>query len=99
MSVMLDTLNAITGWDWSMDDMLQAAERIFTLQRLLNVKYGVERKDDTLPKVIFEPSTEGSRAGKYPHDFEAALDRYYALRGWDENGIPKQEKVAALGIS
>jgi aldehyde:ferredoxin oxidoreductase len=99
MTVMLESLNAITGWDWSMEDMLQAAERIFTLQRLVNVKYGVDRKDDTLPKVIFEPSAKGSRAGKCPHDFEAALDRYYTLRGWDENGMPKSEKILELGIS
>lgn len=85
MTVMLDTLNAITGWEWSMEDLLQTAERVFTLQRLVNVKYGIDRKDDTLPQVIFEPSSEGSRAGKFPHDFDIALDRYYNLRGWDEN--------------
>jgi len=98
MTVMLDSINAITGWEWTMEDMLQTAERIFTLQRLVNVKYGIDRKDDTLPAIIFKPSEEGSRAGKYPHDFDAALDRYYDLRGWDKNGIPTQGTIDSLGV-
>jgi aldehyde:ferredoxin oxidoreductase len=27
------------------------------------------------------------------------LPEYYALRGWDEKGIPKPEKLAELGLS
>lgn len=95
---MLDTMNALTGWDWSMEDMLKTGERIFTLQRMVNVKYGIDRKDDTLPPTMFKASEEGGRAGKAPHDFDAALDRYYTLRGWDNTGIPTQETITALGI-
>ncbi len=98
LSDMLDTVNAITGWGWTMKQMLETGERVFTLQRLVNVKYGIDRKDDTLPAIIFKPSNEGSRKGKFPHDFDAALDRYYDLRGWDKNGIPKKETTEALGI-
>jgi aldehyde:ferredoxin oxidoreductase len=32
------------------------------------------------------------------HDFEAMLDRYYSLRGWDKNGIPTPETVRRLGL-
>lgn len=32
------------------------------------------------------------------HDFEAMLDRYYRLRGWDENGIPTPETLSRLGL-
>jgi aldehyde:ferredoxin oxidoreductase len=32
------------------------------------------------------------------HDFEAMLDRYYCLRGWDSNGIPKPETIQRLGL-
>jgi aldehyde:ferredoxin oxidoreductase len=31
-------------------------------------------------------------------EFEKALDEYYLLRGWDENGVPKQEKLRELGL-
>ncbi len=32
------------------------------------------------------------------NDFEAMLDRYYALRGWDANGVPKSETLDRLGL-
>ncbi|WP_136799838.1 aldehyde ferredoxin oxidoreductase family protein [Desulfosediminicola ganghwensis] len=98
MTVMLDSINAITGWEWSMDDLLKAAERIYTLQRMVNVKYGIDRKDDKLPAVVYKASENGSRAGKVPHNMDEALDRYYELRGWDDNGVPKSETLEALGI-
>lgn len=98
LTVMLETLNAVTGWDWDMADFMKAGERIFNIQRMVNVKYGINRKDDTLPKKIFQPAKEGSRAGKAPVDFDAALDRYYGLRGWDQNGIPKKDKLKELEI-
>lgn len=95
---LLNTLNAVTGWNWTMQQFLRTGERIFTLQRVVNVKYGINRKDDILPMKIFEPAKEGSRAGKIPVPFEPALDRYYELRGWDDQGIPKKEKLKELQI-
>jgi len=32
------------------------------------------------------------------NDFEAMLDRYYALRGWDADGVPEAETLARLGL-
>lgn len=98
LTVMLDTVNALTGWDWSMEEMLRTAKRIFTLQRLVNVKYGIDRKDDTLPAILFQASDDGGRVGKAPHDFDAALDKYYDLRGWNRNGVPTQHTIESLGI-
>jgi aldehyde:ferredoxin oxidoreductase len=31
-------------------------------------------------------------------DFEAMLDRYYRLRGWDSRGVPTREKLQELGF-
>ena len=98
LSDLLDTLNCTTGWNWAMGDFLKAGERIFNLQRLVNIKYGISRKDDSLPAKIFEPAKEGSRAGKIPVPFEEALDRYYKLRGWDDVGIPTQGKLKDLDL-
>jgi aldehyde:ferredoxin oxidoreductase len=96
---MLDCLKAITGWNMHLYDLAKAGERIFTLQRLVNTKYGVTRKDDTLPRRIFQPTSEGPHAGKIPKPFEQSLEDYYRLRGWDENGIPQKERIVQLNIS
>jgi aldehyde:ferredoxin oxidoreductase len=95
---LLDTLNAVTGWEWSMGDFLKAGERIFTLQRLLNNKYGITRKDDKLPKKLLIPAEKGSRAGKAPLDYEKSLDNYYALRGWNSKGVPTDSKLKELDL-
>lgn len=39
------------------------------------------------------------RSGVVIEDFDAMLDRYYMLRGWDQNGAPVQETLDRLKIS
>ena len=96
---MLDSVNAVTGWNWQMEDLLKVGERLSTLKRAVNVKWGFSRKDDTLPQVMYEPSKEGCRAGKVPGPLDPALDGYYKLRGWDSDGKPTAETMAQLGLS
>lgn len=98
LSQVLDIFNAITGWKWSMEILMRAAERIFNLQRLLNIRYGKGGDSDTLPRRMFEPAKTGPRAGKTP-PLEKMLPEYYRLRGWDERGNPTAEKLEELGLS
>lgn len=95
---MLHVLNAITQWDMSIDDMLTSAKRVFTLQRVLNTRLGVCRADEVLPKRVLTRTEDGGHAGMIPSGFESALDRYYALRGWDSNGIPTLTTLRSLGL-
>jgi aldehyde:ferredoxin oxidoreductase len=99
---MVRILNAVTGWDMSLNELERIGERIYNLERLLNVKRGVStRKDDTLPyRVMNEPIPEGLSKGRYcpQEELDRMLDTYYALRGWSQNGIPKEEKLVELGL-
>ncbi len=94
----LEWLRAITGWDMGMEEFLQAGERIFNLKRYYNTELGVTRKDDSLPERITDEVKGGGTGDYLPPDLDASLDRYYRLRGWDDNGIPRREKLADLGI-
>jgi len=83
----------ITGNEISMDRLKEIANRIITLARMFNVREGISRKDDTLPSIFFSKAfLKGSSAKQVINkaDFEKMLDEYYAKRGWDLNGIPKQ---------
>jgi len=56
-----------------------------------------------LPERYFtEPTPIGlpmARGKKIDRDrFEKMLDEYYALHGWDENGVPKKETLDKLGL-
>jgi len=93
-----DIFNAITGWEWSVKELLKAGERIINLQRLVNVRDGIRRKDDVLPKKIFQAAKEGPRKGKVPTPFEPALEDFYKQRGWSEDGVPTEETLKKLGL-
>jgi aldehyde:ferredoxin oxidoreductase len=94
-------VRAVTGWDTTVEELERVGERVVTLERLFNVREGVRRKDDALPwRVMHEPIPEGPSAGMYcpPDELAAMLDRYYALRGWDADGVPTRERLDALGL-
>jgi len=68
------------------------AERIVTLTRLINVKMGVDRSKDQLPKKLYEPvEFEGKEYRLSREEVERALDMYYELRGWNREGVPREE--------
>jgi aldehyde:ferredoxin oxidoreductase len=94
-------VRAVTGWDMTVDELEQVGERVINLERLFNVREGVRRRDDVLPwRVMHEPIPDGPSAGMHcpPEELSMMLDRYYALRGWDGDGVPTPERLASLGL-
>ena len=96
-----DGVNAVTGWDLSPEDLEQVGERIYNLERLINVQRGVTRRDDTLPwRSMNEPIPDGPAKGRVctQEQLDALLDEYYRLRGWSADGVPRPEKLRELGL-
>ena len=93
-----DLFNAITGWDFSTDDLLAAGERGFTSQRLINIRDGYDAQTDVLPKKMFQAAASGGRAGKVP-PLADMLREYYQVRGWDSGGVPTDETLGRLGLA
>ena len=94
-------VGAITGWDMTTEELERVGERIVNLERLFNVREGVRRGDDALPwRVMHEPIPDGPSAGAYcpPEELAGMLDRYYALRGWDADGVPTPARLSALDL-
>lgn len=93
-----DMLNTTTDFDYTTEELMQAGERIWNLERLFNLKAGFTKEDDTLPKrLLEEPITEGGPKGLVCK-LDEMLPEYYRLRGWGENGVPAEEKLAELGL-
>jgi aldehyde:ferredoxin oxidoreductase len=93
----LNIFNSITGWDWNIQEAMTCGERIFTLQRLINLRDGYTKKDDKLPPKMYVPAKKGFRAGKIP-PVNDLLNEYYELRGWDKEGHPTKEKLKKLNL-
>lgn len=94
----LNALNAATGWNWTVEDFVKSGERMYTFQRLLNLKDGKGPEYDTMPKKFYNPAPAGFRKGKVP-PFESMLKEYYGLRGWDEQGYVREEKLVELNLT
>jgi len=94
----LDYLNAVTGADYTMDELLKAGERILNAERLFLINAGFSAKDDTLPsRLTQEPLPDGPAKGKVCH-LEEMLEEYYQERGWTQSGIPTEAKLKELGL-
>ncbi len=77
--------NAVTGRKIRWEESLRIGERIWNLERLFNLREGVEA--DRLP----------DRLVTFP--LEDMLREYYAFRGWDEKGVPTTGKLEELGLN
>jgi aldehyde:ferredoxin oxidoreductase len=94
-------VRAATGWEISVDDLLEIGERASNLARMFNVREGLSRTDDRLPGRLFTPLEGGPLTGRSidREAFEAAVTRLYELKGWDPTtGIPTPERLRALGL-
>jgi len=91
--------NAATGMDCSDEQMIAIGDCIWNMERLFNLKAGIDPSQDTLPKrVLSEPLPDGPMQGAVSR-LPEMLPEYYSLRGWDVHGIPTDEKLRSLGLA
>jgi len=96
---MVGLVNAACGYDWTLDDLMRCGERGWNQKRLLNLKLGLTRTNDTLPKPLLQAYAEGGAAG-YLIPFDEMMAAYYAARGWDAvTGAPTETKLRELGLT
>ncbi len=95
-------VQAVTGWDVTLDEIQKIGERRLNMLRAFNAREGVGRDQDTLPKRLFDEPLKGGKSDgvSIPRDeFKMALDTYYKLAGWNAaTGMPSQAKLAELGL-
>jgi aldehyde:ferredoxin oxidoreductase len=99
---LVELLNAVTGWDYTVEDFMTTGERINTLCRAFNVREGITRKDDYLPSRFMEPLEAGPTKGQLftNEELNGMLNNYYDICGWDiETGTPTKEKLKELELS
>jgi aldehyde:ferredoxin oxidoreductase len=94
---LLAALNAVTGWSYSLQDLLTCGERIWHLKRGLINLMGVRDDADTLPERLLTPLPDGGAAGSAP-DLPRMKREYKQLRGLSEEGLPKLDSLKRLGL-
>ena len=89
-------VSAVTGVAYTSEDLMLAGERIWNVERLYNVRAGFSKADDRLPDRFYEAKVNGRVIDR--EEFLNTLYEYYRMRGWDENGMPTEDKLNVLGI-
>jgi len=93
-----DLFNAATGLSYNVDDMLHIGERIWNLERLFNLREGLNPEEDTLPKRLLEtPVSEGPNKGLTSR-LDILLPEYYKVRGWNKDGLIEKETLQKLNL-
>jgi aldehyde:ferredoxin oxidoreductase len=95
---LLRLLNAATGAEYDVEELVRAGERIVNAERLFINGAGFSAKDDTLPlRILKEPLPDGPAKGEMC-ELDRMLPEYYELRGWDAEGHPTAHTVHELGL-
>lgn len=83
---------------WTAARLIEIGERVWTLERLFNLKAGLSAKDDTLPpRLLNDPAPSGTAKGRVS-ELPKMLPEYYGLRGWTEDGKPTSETLLRLDL-
>lgn len=90
-------LHYITGMPVTFGSFFKAGKRGYTLERLINSRFGISRKDDSLPgKLTDTPQIAGDDTTRVP--LEPMKNVYYKARGWNSDGIPTPETLKKLNL-
>ena len=97
----VDLVSNITGWNTTVWELMKVGERCINMSRLFNVREGMKRDDDKLPRRFLTPFSSGplEGIGIDQEKLTGAIDAYYAMVGWDKDGIPTLGKLQELGIA
>ena len=99
-----EQLANVTGLAFTDEALQQCGHNVMGVERLINHRLGMRRKDDTLPDRWFdEPNPGGPYKGEKidRQEFDAMLSRFYAISRLTSEGAPedawRKELVGALG--
>jgi aldehyde:ferredoxin oxidoreductase len=87
-------LSATLGTEIQPTDLLKIGERVINLSRLFNIREGISRKDDVLPRRFYQLG----KGEEEDQAFDAMVDQYYRARGWDKEGRPTMRKLVDLHL-
>ncbi len=86
-------LSAATGELYTEQDLVRAGERTWYLRRLFNLRLGVGREADALPRRVI---AQVAKSGAPLADVQRALEEFYRRRQLDERGVPAAAKIQEL---
>jgi aldehyde:ferredoxin oxidoreductase len=100
VDALLEFINAVTGWDMTLDELCAAGERVANLRQAFNLREGLNPLDwPVCGRLVGKPPlTEGPLAG-VTIDQEAVNREFLEAMDWDlKTMMPSEEKLLELGL-
>ncbi len=92
-----DMVNHVTGFDYTIEELMHLGRRIWFMKRGLSNLFGARTEHDRLPKRLLTPLDSGPTEGSVP-DMDMMLKEFYKQRGLNKAGIPNPEVLRELGL-
>ncbi|HIE56451.1 MAG TPA: hypothetical protein EYP90_15000, partial [Chromatiaceae bacterium] len=90
-------VNHVTGFDYTLDEVMQLGRRIWYMKRGLSNLFGARAEHDVLTKRLMTILDTGPTEGSIP-DMDLMLKEFYELRGLNEEGVPERKVLEGLGL-
>jgi aldehyde:ferredoxin oxidoreductase len=80
-------------------DVMMIGERISTLERMFNLRFGMNPTiDDTLPRRLLNERLNDGKAQGQTIELNRMLQEYYMLRGFTDDGMPRMDTLQNLNL-
>ena len=97
-ALIADLISCATGMDIDETEVTKIARRTIAHVRAYNVRTGMGRKDDTVPRMFSQRTPRPPVKKLDPDTFNKWISRFYEIRGWNSEGIPTKETLEELGL-
>jgi aldehyde:ferredoxin oxidoreductase len=93
-------INAVTGWDLNLQELLRIGHRVQVLRHVFNLREGIRIGDISLPdRASGHPPLEKGPLRGISLDMEAMKQDYFRAMGYDADGVPTRDVLRSLGLT
>ncbi len=99
--LLIDCLNAITGWDFDVEEAMNVGRRLVNQLRVFNFRHGLTKEMEAPSGRYGSTPVDGPAAGQSIMEYwDEMRSNYYQNMGWDpETGKPLPKTLERLGLA
>jgi len=96
----IGSLNAVTGWDYDLEELLKTGDRIATIRRAFNIREGINPLQFKVPgRLVGKPPMEIGPWKGVEIDLDTQLKDYLRAMRWDDKTAkPSREELERLAL-